>query len=87
MLFPNLPAVVSPAVPERQCSRGTQGRDRYAPGYASALPYADRLQRRCGRGCEKRHCGCRAAWDCGYYAGRGSGREGTRRPGTYRTLS
>lgn len=46
-----------------------------------------RLRQRCGRGCEKRYCGCRTAGHCGDNAGRGACREGTRHPGPCRTLS
>ena len=49
--------------------------------------YTLRLRQRCGRGCEKRYCGCRTAGHCGDNAGRGACREGTRHPGPCRTLS
>ncbi len=52
-----------------------------------ATRYPDRLRQRCGRGCEKRYCGCRAAGHCGDHTGRGACREGTWYPGPCRTLS
>ena len=77
-----LPLFLNDSVPEEHKAGIDMRRDMLRRSHTLIV-----LRGCCGRGCEKRHCGCRAAGYRGYYAGRGSCREGTRRPGPCRTLS
>ena len=77
-----LPLILNDNVPEEHKDGIDMGRDMLKRSRMLLVCGGD-----CGRGREKRHCGCRPVWDCGDYAGRHYEREGAGLPGQCRILS